>query len=160
MPVAPGDRLPDVKIRVVTEDQPSDVSLAGAAEGKTIAIVGVPGAFTPTCSLNHLPGYVENEAALKAKGVDDIYILSVNDHFVMKAWAKASNALGKLHFIADWNGSVSRALGVEIDLAVAGLGKRSTRFSLLARDGVVSHVNVEPKPGVDVSSAATMLEQL
>lgn len=160
MTISTGERLPDANVRVVGEDGPADMPVSDLAAGKTIVFVGVPGAFTPTCSGNHLPGFIDNRDAILAKGVDEIHIVSVNDHHVMKAWAKASGGIGKLGFIADWDASFSKALGLDIDLGKAGLGVRSRRYAMIVRDGVVSSVDVEDAPGVSVSGAAAILEKL
>jgi peroxiredoxin len=123
-------------------------------------LFGVPGAFTPTCSNNHLPGYVENRDAILAKGVDAIAVLSVNDQFVMQAWARFSGGEGKLAFLADGNGSFVKALGLDADMSAAGFGVRSKRFSMIVEDGVVKKVNVEAGRGVTDSAASVILEQL
>jgi peroxiredoxin len=125
-----------------------------------VVLFAVPGAFTPTCSMNHLPGFVQNVAAIKAKGVDTVACVAVNDVFVMDAWGKASGANGNILMLADGNGDFARALGLEFDLTQAGLGKRSKRYSMIVDNGVVKALNVEDKPGVNVSGADTVLTQL
>lgn len=128
--------------------------------GKTVVVVGVPGAFTPTCSMNHVPGFVENFDALARKGVDTVAVVAVNDQHVMEAWARATGGAGKLLFLADGNADFTRAVGLEFDLSAGGMGVRSRRYSMLVRDGVVESLNVEQKSGVDVSGAAHMLDVL
>lgn len=161
MTIEPGSRIPDVTLMERTPDGPAKIPSNEFFAGKRVVVFGVPGAFTPTCSLNHLPGYLENRDAILAKGVDDIAVVSVNDHHVMGAWAKASGGEGKIRFLADWDASFAKATGLDKDLSAGGLGVRSTRFSMLVEDGVVKFVNVEDNPGqATVSSAATMLEKL
>ena len=121
----------------------------------------MPGAFTPTCSLNHLPGYLDNRDAILAKGVDDIMVIAVNDHHVMGAWANHTGAAGKLRFLADWDAAFTKAIGLDADLSAGTLGIRSKRYSMLVEDGVVKSLNVEESPGqATVSAAAAMIEQL
>jgi glutaredoxin/glutathione-dependent peroxiredoxin len=161
MTIAAGEKIPEVTFIEKTDDGPAKISSSDFFSGKKVVIFGVPGAFTPTCSLNHLPGYLENRDAILAKGVDDIAVVSVNDFHVMGAWAKASNGEGKIHFLSDWDASFAKATGLDKDLSAGGLGLRSTRFSMLVDDGVVKFVNIEENPGqATVSSAATMLEKL
>jgi glutaredoxin/glutathione-dependent peroxiredoxin len=161
MTIEPGAQIPDVELMERTADGPAKMSSKDFFDGKRVVIFGVPGAFTPTCSLNHLPGYLENRDAIMAKGVDDIAVISVNDHHVMGAWAKASGGEGKIRFLADWDAAFAKATGLDKDLSAGGLGVRSTRFSMLVENGVVKFVNVEENPGqATVSSAATMLEKL
>ena len=161
MTISVGDKMPSGKVRVITADGPNDVDATSLFDGRTVAVVGLPGAFTPTCNDNHVPGYLENVDALKAKGVEAIYVLSVNDHYVMSSWEKALHATGKLHMIADWDASYATALGLNIDLGVAGLGMRAKRFSIVVKNGVATVVEVEDSPGeVSNTSAATMLNAL
>ena len=161
MTISIGSKLPDGTLRVITPDGPDDQAASAIYAGKTVVLVGLPGAFTPTCNDHHVPGYLDNADSLKAKGVDAIYILSANDHFVMRAWAKSLGADGKATMIADWNAAYATALGLNIDLSGGGLGMRAKRFSLLAKDGEVVAVNVEDSPGeVSTTSAAVMLETL
>ena len=161
MTIAAGDKIPDATFIEKTADGPAKISTADLCSGKRVVIFGLPGAFTPTCSLNHLPGYLDNRDAILAKGVDDIAVVSVNDYHVMGAWAKASGGEGKIHFLSDWDASFAKATGLDKDLSAGGLGVRSTRFSMLVEDGVVKFVNVEENPGqATVSSAAAMLEKL
>nr|WP_202402225.1 peroxiredoxin [Shinella sp. AETb1-6] len=153
--------MPDLKLKERTPDGPADVSTAELFGGKRIVLFAVPGAFTPTCSLNHLPGYLENRDAILAKGVDDIVVVAVNDQHVMGAWATSTGGAGKLRFIADWDAAFTKALGMDIDLSAGTLGVRSKRYSMLVEDGVVKTLNVEESPGqATVSAAAAMIEQL
>jgi peroxiredoxin len=125
-----------------------------------VVLFGVPGAFTPTCSNNHLPGYLENFDAIKARGVDTIAVVATNDAFVMGAWARFTGGEGKILFLADGSGDFARAAGLDVDLSQHGMGLRNKRFSLIADDGVVTAINVESKPGVNESGAAHILGQL
>ena len=158
--IAAGEKLPDAKFKVATADGTKDMTTADIFGGKTVVLFGVPGAFTPTCSNNHLPGYLENHDAILSRGVDSIVVTSVNDPHVMAAWARFSGGEGKLTFIADGNGDFARATGLEADLSVASMGSRSRRFSMIVDDGVVRVLNVETKPGVSESGASRILEQL
>jgi glutaredoxin/glutathione-dependent peroxiredoxin len=161
MTIAVGDTLPAMTLKERTADGPADVSTDDLFKGKRVVVFAVPGAFTPTCSLNHLPGYLENRDAILAKGIDDIAVVSVNDHHVMGAWAKATGGEGKLRFIADWDAAFNKALGLEKDLSAGGLGIRASRYSMLVENGVVKTLNIEENPGqATVSAAATMLEQI
>ncbi|HUH49273.1 MAG TPA: peroxiredoxin [Mycoplana sp.] len=161
MTIAVGDKLPDLMLKEATPDGPAEVSTGDIFKGKRVVLFAVPGAFTPTCSLNHLPGYLENRDAILAKGVDDIVVVAVNDAFVMTAWAKESGGAGKLRFLADGSAAFAKALGLDIDLTAAGLGVRSKRYSMLVEDGVVKKLNIEESPGqATVSAAAAMIEQL
>jgi peroxiredoxin len=161
MAIQIGDKLPSATFKEKTADGPVDISTDTLFAGKKVVLFAVPGAFTPTCTLNHLPGYVENRDALLSRGVDEIAVVSVNDWHVMGAWAKASGAEGKLHFLADWDASFTKALGLDIDFSGGGLGIRSKRYSMLVEDGVVKSLNVEENSGQATnSSAATMIEQL
>jgi peroxiredoxin len=161
-----GDRIPDATLTESTEFgdacpvAPSKVSVAEAAAGKRIVLFGLPGAYTPTCSAKHVPGYVENLDALKAKKVDEVWCVSMNDGFVMAAWGRDQKAIGKIRMLGDGNGELTKKLGLEVDLAVAGLGPRLKRFSMLLDDGVVKQLNVEAAGKFEVSDAATMLKQL
>ena len=161
MTIAIGDKLPAATFKEKTADGPVEISTDQLFAGKRVVLFAVPGAFTPTCSLNHLPGYLENRDAILAKGVDDIAVISVNDLHVMGAWAQSSGGMGKIHFLADWDGSFAKALGLDIDLSAGGLGVRSKRYSMLVEDGVVKTLNIEESPGqATVSGAAAMIEQL
>ncbi|EKF41333.1 peroxiredoxin [Nitratireductor indicus] len=161
MPISVGDRIPEASLKQVDTDGAKDVSTNDFFAGRKVVLFGVPGAFTPTCSNNHLPGFVENRDAIGAKGIDDVAVISVNDHFVMKAWAGFTGAEDKITFLSDGNGDVTRALGLDIDLSKGGLGARSKRYSMIVDNGVVTAVNVEENPGEAVTSgAARILEQL
>lgn len=161
MTIAIGERLPDATFKEKTKDGPVETTVKDLFSGKRVVLFAVPGAFTPTCSLNHLPGYLDNLDALKAKGVDEVAVVAVNDWHVMGAWAEYSGGMGKIHFLADWNGAFTKALGLDADLSGGGLGLRSKRYSMLVEDGVVKSLNVEDNPGqATVSAAATMLEQV
>lgn len=159
MTISKGDKLPDVTLVKVTADGPDKVQSADYFAGKKVALFAVPGAFTPTCSAKHLPGYVEKAADLKAKGVDEIACVSVNDAFVMGAWGKA-NGSDDVTMLADGNGDFASALGLDADFSGFGMGKRSQRYSLIVNDGVVEEVNVEGPGEFKVSSAEYMLGQL
>ena len=160
MTIAVGDAIPDVTIKRATPDGPQDTPLGAYFAGRTIVLFGVPGAFTPTCSNNHLPGFLENREAILAKGVDQIAVVSVNDHHVMNAWARFSGGEGKIDFLADGNGTLTKAMGLEADMSGGGLGLRCRRFSAIVKNGVVASVNLEEKPGVEASGAARILELL
>ena len=161
MTIAVGQKLPDVTFKTSTADGPKELSTADVFAGKKVVLFGVPGAFTPTCNNNHLPGYIENRDAILAKGVDQIAVVAVNDVFVMSAWARSTGGDGKILFLADGSGDFARAAGLDLDLAKAGLGLRLKRFSAIVEDGVVTALNIEDVPGtVANSGAATIIEQL
>ncbi|WMT87849.1 redoxin family protein [Pelagibacterium sp. 26DY04] len=161
MTIEPGQPIPSVPVKHVTESGVTDTTSADILGSGTVVFFTVPGAFTPTCHLNHLPGYLAAADDLKAAGVDKIVCGTVNDHHVVKAWAEASGALGTLEFIADGLGKLAAELGLERDLSAGGLGVRFTRSSLLIRNGIVEAVNVEGAPGeVTSSGAPAMLEAL
>ncbi|MET0982579.1 MAG: peroxiredoxin [Telluria sp.] len=166
MTIKIGDRLPEGTLAEFIETEtegcalgPNTFEVTKLAEGKTIAIFGLPGAFTPTCSAKHVPGYVANAEALKAKGVDEIWCISVNDAFVMGAWGREQKSTGIVRMMADGNAAFTQALGLDADFSKHGMGTRSQRYSMLVVDGVVTQLNVE-QGGFDVSSAETMLTQL
>lgn len=160
MTIKIGDRLPDATFMTFTAEGPKPVTTAEVFGGKTVALFAVPGAFTPTCSARHLPGYVEDAAALKAKGVDQIACVSVNDMFVMKAWGEAQQVGDSVLMLADGNGDFTKSLGLVMDGSKFGLGERSQRYSMVVKDGVVDKLNVEAGPELRVSAADYMLEQL
>ncbi len=161
MTIAVGESLPNVTLTLVTPDGPKPVATKDYFAGKTVVLFGLPGAFTPTCHKNHLPGFVANEAAFKAKGVDAIAMTSVNDPFVLAAWAEASGSGGRVDFLADGSALFAKAVGLELDLGERGMGMRSKRYSMLVKDGVVKELNVEPQPGVaDLSGAEHILAQI
>ncbi len=137
MTIAVGESLPNVTLTLVTPDGPKPVATKDYFAGKTVVLFGLPGAFTPTCHKNHLPGFVANEAAFKAKGVDAIAMTSVNDPFVLAAWAEASGSGGRVDFLADGSALFAKAVGLELDLGERGMGMRSKRYSMLVKDGVV-----------------------
>jgi peroxiredoxin len=159
--IAVGDRLPEGRFRVKPEDGPiAEVPMAELFAGQTVVLVGVPGAFTSTCHNAHIPQFVENAAALKARGADRIVILAVNDAHVMRAWRQSLGAVGKLDFVADGDGEYANALGLLVPMA--GMGMRLRRFSALVEDGIVKALNFEPASGKGISAtgAAMMLAQL
>ena len=161
MPISVGDALPAATFRVSTSDGPVPKSTSDVFKGKKVVLFAVPGAFTPTCHKNHLPGFVERADAFFAKGVDAIAVVSVNDPFVMGAWQKASDADGKILFLADPAGEFATALDLTFDGSAAGLGLRSKRYSMLVEDGVVKILNVEDVPSkADASSAQALLAQI
>ena len=157
MPIASGDRLPDVTFRTMTETGPKPVTTAEIFAGKTMVLFGVPGAFTPTCHKTHLPGFLKEAEAFKAKGVAGIAVVSVNDPFVMGMWAKDTGGDGVITFLADGNAEFAKAAGLDVDLSVAGLGTRCRRFSALIEDGVVKKINIEDSPGKAEASSAEAL---
>jgi peroxiredoxin len=160
MAIKIGDRLPAAEFISFTQDGQVKLSVDQVFKGKKVVLFAVPGAFTPTCSMNHLPGFIEHEGAIKAKGVDTIACTAVNDPHVMKAWSKHAGADGKIIMLADGNGSFAKAVGLDIDLSGPGMGLRSRRYSMIVEDGVVKALNVEDKSGVNVSGADTILQQL
>lgn len=159
MTIAVGDKLPDVKLVKATDHGPDAVQSADFFKGKRVALFSVPGAFTPTCSAKHLPGYVEQAAALHAKGIDEIAATAVNDAFVMGAWGKSAGA-DSVTMLADGNGDFAEALGLTMDGSGFGMGKRGQRFSMVVNDGVVEQLFVEGPGEFKVSSAEHMLESL
>jgi len=160
MALKEGDKIPDVKLTEMAEGRPSQVSLAELSKGKRIVVFAVPGAFTPTCSMKHLPGFVDQNAAIRAKGVDEIVCISVNDAFVMDAWGKSSSAGGKVRMLADGNGEFTRAIGLSLDASGFGMGERSQRYAMILKDGKVEALMPEPGPGLSASSADAVLARL
>lgn len=160
MTITPGERLPDATFKTMTGDGPANITAAEIFDGKKVVLFAVPGAFTPTCSMNHLPGYLEHFETIRSKGVDTIAVVAVNDVWVMGEWAKASRGEGKIIYLSDGNGEFTRAVGLEADMSAAGFGSRSRRYSMLVDDRIVKSLNVEQSRGVDVSGAAHILEQL
>ena len=160
MTIEPGSRIPDVTLMERTPDGPAKIPSNDFFAGKRVVVFGVPGAFTPTCSLNHLPGYLENRDAIIARGVDAIAVVATNDHHVMTAWARFSGGEGKIDFLADGNGGFTRAVGLDVDMSKGGLGTRTRRFSMIVEDGVVRVLNLEDKPGVEATGATRIMEQL
>jgi peroxiredoxin len=156
-----GDKLPaDLKLMEMGEAGPQAVTVGDLTKGRTVVLFAVPGAFTPTCSMKHLPGFVEKAADLRAKGVDEIACLAVNDAFVMGAWGKDQGAAGKVRMLADGNGELTRALGLEMDASGFGMGQRSKRYAMIVKDGTVTELLVEPAGGLNVSSAESVLSKL
>ncbi len=161
MSIKVGDPLPDATFTVMTPEGPQARTTADIFEGRKVVLFGVPGAFTPTCSMNHLPGFVAQEAAFKAKGTDEIVVVAVNDVFVMDAWAKQSGAVGKILFLADGSAAFTKAIGLTLDLTERGLGLRSQRYSMLVDDGIVQRLNVEDSIGkAETSGADALLGQI
>ena len=161
MAVKAGDKLPlDIKLKEMGDGGPKDVTVGEICTGKKVVVFAVPGAFTPTCSMKHLPGFLDQAAAIRAKGVDEIVCLSVNDAFVMDAWGKASQASGKVRMLADGNGEFTKAVGLSLDASGFGMGARSQRYAMIVNDGTVQELLVEPGPGLNVSSAESVLSKL
>jgi peroxiredoxin len=166
MTIKIGDRLPEATLFESTEFgeacplAPAKISVTEAARGKKIVVFGLPGAYTPTCSAKHVPGYLANLGALKARKVDEVWCVAVNDGYVMAAWGREQKALGKVRMLGDGAGELTRKLGLEVDLSGGGLGLRMKRFSMLVEDGVVKQLNVEAPGKFEVSDAETMLRQL
>lgn len=162
-----GDQLPHTTLMEYSEVEgegcsigPNAVDIGAHVKGKTIVIFGLPGAFTPTCSAKHVPGYIEHYDSFKAAGVDEIWCVSVNDAFVMGAWAREQKSAGKVRMLADGSAEFSTATGLTLDLIARGMGIRSNRYSMLVKDGVVVSLNVEGPGKFEVSDAATMLAQI
>ncbi len=167
MTIAIGNRLPDGTLTELVESQlsgctigPNTFNVSDLAKGKRVVIFGAPGAFTPTCSEKHLPGYVENYDNLKAKNIDEVWCISVNDAFVMGAWGKERGSAGKVRMMADGSAIYTRTLGLDLDLTARGMGVRSRRYSMFVEDGVVKLLNVEQPGKFEVSDAETMIRQL
>lgn len=160
MTIAVGDKIPDVKVQTPGPNGPEAAQTADLLGHGTVVLFGVPGAFTPTCSDHHLPGFVIRADDLKAKGVDRIYCVSVNDAFVMEAWGKANEVEGNVELIADGSATFTKAMGLEVDLTGGGLGVRSKRYAAIIKDGILTHLAVEETLGLDVSSADAVLQAL
>ncbi len=160
MTIKVGDKIPSVTLKAMGPDGPAEVTTDALFKGKKVAMFGVPGAFTPTCSAKHLPGFMDSHDALKAKGISDIVCIAVNDAFVMGAWGKDQNVGDKVKMVADGDGDFAKAAGIELDLTGKGLGKRMRRFSMVVDDGTVSQLNLEEGGGFEVSSAEQMLAKL
>jgi peroxiredoxin len=160
MSIKIGDRVPAGQFKVMSDNGPRDLSTAELFGGKRVVLFSVPGAFTPTCHAKHLPGYLSLGAQLRAKGVDTIACMAVNDVFVMSAWGKASNVGENVLMLADGNGDYTRALGLELDAKGHGMGTRGQRFALVVDDGVVTHLNIEAPGQFKVSAAEAVLAQL
>ncbi|MDC0362571.1 peroxiredoxin [Halioglobus sp.] len=159
MAIQAGDKIPDCTLKTMGDKGPQDIATQDIFSGKKVLLFAVPGAFTPGCSLTHLPGYVVNADKIKAHGVDTIACMSVNDAFVMGAWGNDQNA-SEILMLADGNADFTAALGLELDGSGFGMGTRSQRFAMIVEDGTVSHLNVEDGPGIDASSAETMMTLL
>ena len=155
-----GDAIPDMKLTIATAEGPKEMSTDDLFAGKKVVLFAVPGAFTPTCSVRHLPGYLQNIDAMQAKGVDTVICMAVNDGFVMGAWAKDQGVDGKIVMVADGSGAFTKALGLELDLVARGLGMRSQRFAMVVQDKVVASLAVEPPGGFEVSKAESVLAAL
>jgi peroxiredoxin len=155
-----GDSLPAMKLTAATADGPKETSTDETFGGKKVVLFAVPGAFTPTCSARHLPGYLQNIAAFQEKGVDSIICMSVNDGFVMAAWARDQGVDGRIEMLADGSGMFTKALGLELDLSARGLGIRSQRFAMVVEDKKVIALSVEPPGGFDASKAENVLASL
>lgn len=166
MTIQIGDRIPDATLTESTEFgeacpvSPTKISVAEAVKGKRIVIFALPGAYTPTCSSQHVPGYLQHLDELKAKKVDEVWCVSVNDGYVMAAWGREQKAIGKIRMLGDGSAELTKKLGLEVDLSGGGMGIRSQRYSMLVDDGVVKQLNVEAPRKFEVSDAATMLKQL
>ncbi|HYM33640.1 MAG TPA: peroxiredoxin [Candidatus Cybelea sp.] len=160
MTIKVGDPLPEATLMTLTKDGPTQVKVSEYFKGKKVALFALPGAFTPTCSAKHLPGFVDHAGDLKAKGIDKIACLSVNDAFVMGAWGKAQNATDKVDMLADGNVEFTRKIGLTLDGSRFGLGERSQRYSMIVDNGVVKSLNVEKPGAFEVSSADFMLKQV
>ncbi len=160
MTITVGDKIPDATLIKATDAGPAPITTAELFGGRTVALVSVPGAFTPTCSAKHLPGFVDHATTIKGKGIDEIACMSVNDAFVMGAWGKSANVGDKVTMLADGNGDFAKALGLTFDGSKFGMGVRGQRFSMVVTDGVVTQLNIEEPGAFKVSSAEHMIEQL
>jgi glutaredoxin/glutathione-dependent peroxiredoxin len=160
MTIKIGDTIPTATFLVKNADGPQKLTTDDVFANSKVVLFGVPGAFTPTCSMNHLPGFLTHLDAIMAKGVDKVACVSVNDVHVMAAWDLLSGAAGKILMLADGNGDFAKATGLDVDLNVAGMGHRNKRYSMLVENGVVKQLNIEDKSGVNVSGAETILAQL
>ena len=155
-----GDAIPSQKLTAATAEGPKEMTTEEVFASKKVVVFAVPGAFTPTCSARHLPGYIQNIDALLAKGVDTIACVAVNDPFVMGAWAKDQGVEGRLLMLADGSGMFTKAMGLELDLMARGLGIRSQRYAMVVENGLITHLQVEPPGGFDVSKAESVLAVL
>ena len=160
MTIKSGDKIPSATLMEMQDGKPAPVSTESFFAGKKIALFALPGAFTPTCSAKHVPGFVQNFDALKAKGIDTIACVSVNDAFVMGAWGKDQGSDGKVRMLADGNGDFTRAMGLVMDGTKFGMGQRSQRYSMIVDNGVIKSLNVEQPGAFEVSSAQYMMDQL
>jgi peroxiredoxin len=161
MPIKVGEKLPNATFRMMTAEGPKPKTTDDIFKGKKVALFAVPGAFTPTCNNLHIPSFLNNVDAFKAKGVDSIVVTGVNDVFVMEAWKKSTGAAGKIDFLADGNGEFAKSIDMAFDGSGNGLGTRSKRYSMLVDDGVVKNLNIEDAPGkCDISGGQALLAQL
>ncbi len=161
MTISTGERIPQATFYVMTADGPAEMSSDEVFAGKKVILFAVPGAYTPTCHMNHLPGFIKHAENLKAKGVDTVACTAVNDPFVLDNWAKATGAEGRIMFLSDGNGEFARAIGADFDGSGVGLGTRSQRYAMLVEDGVVKSIHLEASPkDVTASSAESMLQEL
>ncbi|MBY0363773.1 MAG: peroxiredoxin [Phreatobacter sp.] len=161
MTIQVGDKLPEATFRTMAADGPAARTTADIFAGKTIVLFAVPGAFTPTCHKNHLPGFVAHAEAIKAKGVDGIFVTSTNDVFVLDAWQKATGAVDKVGILADGSAEFAKAVGLDADMGAFGMGIRTKRYSMIVKDGVVTALNIEDGPGkADLSGAEALIKQL
>jgi peroxiredoxin len=161
MTIKIGDRLPEVTFRVMSADGPAAKTTSEVFAGKKMVLFAVPGAFTPTCHKNHLPGFLAKAGEFKAKGIDGIAVTGVNDVFVMDAWANASGGQGHIDFLADGNGEFARAIGLSLDGSAFGLGTRSQRYAMVVDDGIVKQLHVEDVPSkAEISGAEHLIKQL
>lgn len=156
-----GDRIPSGAFKELSDAGFNDVSTDSVFKGRRVVMFGIPGAFTPTCSNQHLPGYVSKAGDLKSKGIDEIVCMAVNDAFVMKAWGDSQGAGGKVRMLADGNGTLTKAMGLDLDASGFGMGPRCHRFSMLVDDGVVKTLHVEPNPGaLDQAACEIMIKEV
>ena len=161
MTIKVGEKIPDATFFYMSEDGPAKMTTGQLCDGKKVVLFGVPGAFTPTCHANHLPGFLDNLDALKDKGVDEVAVTSVNDIHVINAWSEATKGGGKIHYLSDGNGDFAKAIGMDMDMSMGGMGVRSKRYSMIIDDGVVSVLNIEDMPGkAEQTSAANILAAL
>jgi len=161
MTISVGDRVPAATFRTMTPDGPAPKTSDDIFKGKKVVLFAVPGAFTPTCHKNHMPGFVKHADAIKAKGIDTIAVTAVNDVFVMDAWKKASGAEGKIEFLADGSADFAKAIGLSLDASARGLGVRSQRYCMVVDDGVVKSISVEDTPGkAELSGADNLLKNI
>ena len=160
MTIKVGDTIPSMKLMMATPEGPKETSTDDIFKGKKVVLFAVPGAFTPTCSAKHLPGFVQNAEAIKSKGVDIIACIAVNDAFVMGAWGKEQGTSGKITMLADGSANFAKALGLELDVTGRGMGVRSQRYALVAEDGKVTHLGIEAPGGFEASKAETILDVL
>jgi glutaredoxin/glutathione-dependent peroxiredoxin len=160
MAIKAGDRMPSGTLKTMTKDGPKDITTEDIFKGKKVVLFSVPGAFTPTCDAKHLPGFIQLADQIRAKGVDTIACVAVNDVFVMNAWGKHSGVADKIVMLADGNGHYAKALGLELDASGYGMGTRGQRFAIIVNDGVAEHVNIEAPGQFKVSAAEHILGQL